>query len=76
MNDDELRLYQQIYEHLKPQAPAPDLVIYLQASAETLIERVQRRGASLRKAAYRMTIWCGWPKPTRGFSISTTRRRC
>jgi deoxyadenosine/deoxycytidine kinase len=27
-----------------PQAPAPDLVIYLQASADTLLERVQRRG--------------------------------
>ena len=49
LNDDELRLYRQIYEHLKPQAPVPDLVIYLQASAETLIERVQRRGASYEK---------------------------
>jgi deoxyguanosine kinase len=49
LNDDELRLYRQIYEHLKPQAPVPDLVVYLQASAETLIERVQRRGASYEK---------------------------
>lgn len=46
LNDDELRLYQQIYEHLKPQAPVPDLVIYLQAMPETLIERVRRRGAN------------------------------
>lgn len=49
LNDDELRLYQQIYDHLKPQAPLPDLVIYLQATSETLIERVQRRGASYEK---------------------------
>ena len=49
LNDDELRLYQQIYDHLKPQAPLPDLVIYLQAAPETLIERVQRRGASYEK---------------------------
>jgi deoxyguanosine kinase len=49
LNDDELRLYQQIYEHLKPQAPVPDLVIYLQAMPETLIERVRRRGASYEK---------------------------
>jgi deoxyadenosine/deoxycytidine kinase len=49
LNDDELRLYRQIYEHLKPQAPVPDLVIYLQAPAETLIERVHRRGASYEK---------------------------
>lgn len=41
--DDELKLYQQIYAHLKPQAREPDLVIYLQASPQTLIERVERR---------------------------------
>lgn len=46
LNDDELRLYQQIYAQLKPQAATPDLVIYLQASTETLIERVRRRGVS------------------------------
>ncbi|MBI3068387.1 MAG: deoxynucleoside kinase [Betaproteobacteria bacterium] len=46
LNDDELRLYQQLYGQLKPQAPDPDLVIYLQASPETLIERVRRRGVS------------------------------
>ncbi len=49
LNDDELRLYRQIYEYLKLQAPLPDLVIYLQAAPETLIERVQRRGASYEK---------------------------
>src|SRR3954469_5257304 len=43
LKDEELRLYEQIYAHLKPQAPAPDLVIYLQAMPETLVERVQRR---------------------------------
>ncbi len=46
LDDDELKLYQQIYAHLKLQAPAPDLVIYLQAAPETLIERVGRRAAS------------------------------
>jgi deoxyadenosine/deoxycytidine kinase len=49
LRDDELKLYQQVYEHLKPQAPAPDLVIYLQATPETLIERVRRRGAAYEK---------------------------
>ncbi|OGA49445.1 MAG: deoxyadenosine kinase [Betaproteobacteria bacterium RIFCSPLOWO2_12_FULL_62_58] len=49
LNDDELKLYQQVYGHLKPQAPTPDLVIYLQAAPETLIERVRRRGASYEK---------------------------
>lgn len=49
LKDDELRLYEQIYDHLKPQAPTPDLVIYLQAAPDTLIERVQRRGAPYEK---------------------------
>jgi deoxyadenosine/deoxycytidine kinase len=49
LNDDELALYRQIYEHLKPQAPLPDLVIYLQAGAETLVERVRRRAAAYEK---------------------------
>lgn len=42
--DEELRLYEQIHAHLAPQVPAPDLVIYLQAEPETLVERVARRG--------------------------------
>lgn len=42
--DDELRLYEQLYAQLAPSAPVPDLVVYLQAPAETLIERVARRG--------------------------------
>ncbi len=41
--DDELHLYQQIYNQLAPQAPVPDLVIYLQASQRQLFERVKRR---------------------------------
>jgi len=45
LKDEELKLYDQIYAHLKPQVPVPDLVIYLQAASDTLIERVQRRGA-------------------------------
>ena len=46
LNDDEFALYRQVYAHLKPQAPAPDLVIYLQAPPETLIERVKRRNVA------------------------------
>ena len=44
LSEDEFKLYQAIYQSLAPQAPTPDLVIYLQASTEVLIERVQRRG--------------------------------
>jgi deoxyguanosine kinase len=50
LNDDEFALYRQVYAQLQPQAPAPDLVIYLQASAETLIERVRRRGVAFERS--------------------------
>ncbi|HEX6007140.1 MAG TPA: deoxynucleoside kinase [Burkholderiales bacterium] len=43
LGDEEWKLYDQIYTHLKPQAPTPDLTIYLQATTDTLVERVRRR---------------------------------
>lgn len=46
LSDDEFRLYQQIYAQLEPQTPTPDLVIYLQAPTEVLVERVRSRGLS------------------------------
>jgi deoxyadenosine/deoxycytidine kinase len=42
--DAEYQLYEKVYSHLKLEVPVPDLVIYLQAPVETLIERVHRRG--------------------------------
>ncbi|HEX2605462.1 MAG TPA: deoxynucleoside kinase [Oxalicibacterium sp.] len=50
LGDDELALYQQLYEHLRPQAPLPDLVIYLQAEPSTLIERIRKRGIPMENA--------------------------
>jgi deoxyguanosine kinase len=44
LSDAEYALYEKVYTHLKPQTPTPDLVIYLQAPVETLVERVHRRG--------------------------------
>ena len=43
LDDAEFALYQQIYQNLQLQVPVPDLVIYLQAAPETLVERVRRR---------------------------------
>lgn len=44
LDDDEFELYQKVYADLAPQAPTPDLVIYLQAPTDALQERVNRRG--------------------------------
>jgi deoxyadenosine/deoxycytidine kinase len=44
LTEEEFALYRGLYGHVKPRAPAPDLVIYLQASPDTLMERVKRRG--------------------------------
>jgi len=40
----ELRLYDQVFESLKVEAPVPDLVVYLQAPVDTLLFRIARRG--------------------------------
>ena len=47
LSDEEFSLYHRIYEHVAPQAPTPDLVIYLQAVPETLSARVKKRGLDM-----------------------------
>jgi len=44
LDDDELRLYEQVYNQLTLDAPKPDLVIYLQAPVSVLEERIRQRG--------------------------------
>jgi deoxyguanosine kinase len=46
LSADEMALYQKIYDAVRPEAPAPDLVVYLQARPDTLYERVRRRGVA------------------------------
>jgi deoxyadenosine/deoxycytidine kinase len=50
LDDAEYQLYEKVYSHLKPQVPVPDLVIYLQAPVETLVERVLRRGVEYERS--------------------------
>jgi len=49
LDDEELALYERIAEAQSVHAPIPDLVIYLQASAARLVERVARRGVSMER---------------------------
>jgi len=44
LSPEELRLYDRIYETLAPRAVVPDLVVYLQARTDVLLERIGRRG--------------------------------
>jgi deoxyguanosine kinase len=50
LSDDEYALYDKVYRHLKPQTPTPDLVIYLQAPVDTLLDRVRMRGVSFEQS--------------------------
>jgi deoxyadenosine/deoxycytidine kinase len=49
LDDDELDLYQQVYARLTLDAPVPDLVIYLQAPVEVLMQRIIERGHEYEK---------------------------
>lgn len=53
LDDDELRLYQQVYHQLTIEAPQPDLVIYLQAPIDALLERIRKRDRSAERALSR-----------------------
>jgi deoxyguanosine kinase len=44
LDDAEYALYEQLYSKLDIQAPKPDLVVYLQAPVDVLLERIARRG--------------------------------
>ncbi len=50
LTDEELKLYQQVYDQMTINAPTPDLVVYLQAPSEVLLERIAHRGIATEKS--------------------------
>ncbi len=44
LDEEEFGLYEQVYAKLAIDAPTPDLVVYLQAPVDVLVERIARRG--------------------------------
>lgn len=44
LDDEELKLYEQVYNQMTFDAPVPDLVIYLQAPVDVLRSRIRARG--------------------------------
>lgn len=49
LSEKEISLYEKIYNLLVKKVPKPDLVIYLQASTEILMERIRKRGREFEK---------------------------
>ena len=44
LSNEEMDLYDKVYDHLTLDAPTPDLVIYLQAPIDVLKDRITKRG--------------------------------
>lgn len=50
LDDHELSLYNEVYTRLAVESPVPDLVIYLQAPVEVLLNRIEERGIDYEKS--------------------------
>jgi deoxyguanosine kinase len=53
LDDAEYALYEQLYARLDIQVPKPDLVVYLQAPVDVLLERIARRGVAYEQYIHR-----------------------
>lgn len=50
LDDNEFHLYEQVYSQITIDAPKPDLVIYLQAPVDALMDRILQRGISVERS--------------------------
>ena len=53
LSDTELEVYDRYYKFFRTQLPAPDLVIYLQASTDVLRKRLRKKNAAGERAIHR-----------------------
>jgi deoxyguanosine kinase len=49
LDRDEYQLYDKVYQQLTINAPKPDLVVYLQASTDVLLSRIENRGLAIER---------------------------
>ena len=56
LDPDEFELYRKVYSQMTVDAPTPDLVIYLQASVDRLLERIYRRGIASERTISRQYL--------------------
>ena len=72
MSDRDYRTYRELYEVLTRFLPPPDLVVYLRASVETLMERISLRGRDYEKgikAEYLRRLNDLYEQWTEGFAL-------
>ena len=50
LDRDEYQLYDKVYKQLTIDAPKPDLVVYLQASTDVLLSRIENRGLAIERS--------------------------
>ncbi|HQU70836.1 MAG TPA: deoxynucleoside kinase [Calditrichia bacterium] len=53
MNDRDFACYRDLFHNMVPYLPKPDLIIYLRASVDTLMERIASRGRSYEQSISR-----------------------
>jgi deoxyguanosine kinase len=53
LNDSELLIYEKLYLLLETNVPKPDLVIYLQATQDVLLQRIKKRNVDYEKSISR-----------------------
>ena len=50
LDEEEFKLYEQVYQHVTIDAPVPDLVVYLQAPVDVLKKRISLRGRNYERS--------------------------
>jgi deoxyguanosine kinase len=49
LDDNELALYKRLADLLEREVPKPDIVVYLQASVDVIMDRIRRRGRAFER---------------------------
>ena len=75
LDDDEFKLYDQVYARLALDAPVPDLVVFLQAPVDVLLHASTSAASPTRSTSTPPTSNAS-ARPTRAISTSTRLRRC
>ncbi len=50
LDEEEFKLYEQVYQHVAVSGPQPDLVVYLQAPVDVLRKRIAERGRAYERS--------------------------